>query len=174
MQAFLFLILSFLLKLETLSWQRALSELSSPWTVNINTSNTVALLPRAFVKRELSELDYDSPAQSFITTMRSSLPLLAVLAATAAAKTVVINVGQSGFSFSPDSSTADVGDVLEFHFFGSIHTAVQSDFSSPCAMSSSGFDSGPINNKADGSVSIPNIPPTSTRWQRNKYQKLTI
>jgi len=86
--------------------------------------------------------------------MRSSLPLLAVLAATAAAKTVVINVGQSGFSFSPDSSTADVGDVLEFHFFGSIHTAVQSDFSSPCAMSSSGFDSGPINNKADGSGSV--------------------
>jgi hypothetical protein len=31
-------------------------------------------------------------------------------------------------------------------------------------MSSSGFNSGPINNKADGSVSIPDIPPTSTHW----------
>jgi len=80
--------------------------------------------------------------------------ILAVLITSAVAKTVVINVGQSGLSFSPDSSTADVGDVLEFHFFSSIHSAVSGDFSSPCQMSSSGFDSGPINNKADGSGSV--------------------
>jgi len=47
--------------------------------------------------------------------------------------------------------------MLEFHFFGSIHTAVQGDFSTPCQMGSligSGFDSGPINNKADGSGNV--------------------
>lgn len=88
--------------------------------------------------------------------MHSFITLLA-LAAAATAKTVVINVGQSGLSFSPDSSTASVGDTLEFHFFGSIHSAVQGDFSTPCQMSSSGFDSGTINNKADGSVSFSNF-----------------
>lgn len=84
-----------------------------------------------------------------------SFLLVAALAATATAKTVVIDVGQSGLTFSPDSSTADVGDTLEFHFFGSIHSAVQGDFATPCQMSASGFDSGPINNQADGSVSSP-------------------
>ena len=88
--------------------------------------------------------------------MLSYLPILAALAATAAAKTVVITAGQGGtLTFTPDTATADVGDTIEFHFIGSIHTAVQGDFGSPCQMSSSGFDSGPINNKADGSVSTP-------------------
>jgi hypothetical protein len=87
--------------------------------------------------------------------MHPCISLLAAIAATAVAKTIVINAGQSGFTFSPDSVTANVGDTLEFHFFGSIHTAVQGDFSTPCQMGSllgSGFDSGSISNKADGSV----------------------
>ena len=86
--------------------------------------------------------------------MCSFILLLAFLAAIAFAKTVVINVGQSGFTFSPDTNTADVGDMLEFHFFGSIHSAVSGDFSTPCQMSASGFDSGPIDNQADGSVRL--------------------
>jgi plastocyanin len=70
---------------------------------------------------------------------------IAALAAIASAqKTVVITAGSGGFVFSPDSVTADVGDTLEFHFVGSIHTAVSGDFSSPCSGSSTGFDSGPI------------------------------
>jgi hypothetical protein len=87
--------------------------------------------------------------------MHFSITLLATVAATATAKTVVINVGQGGFNFSPDSVPADVDDVLEFHFYGSLHTAVQGEFSTPCEMgslASSGFDSGPIDNNADGSV----------------------
>jgi plastocyanin len=87
--------------------------------------------------------------------MHPCISLLAAIAATAVAKTIVINAGQSGFTFSPDSVTANMGDTLEFHFFGSIHTAVQGDFSTPCQMGSllgSGFDSGSISNKADGSV----------------------
>ena len=87
--------------------------------------------------------------------MHSSLGFLLAIAATVTSKTVVINAGQSGFTFSPDSATADVGDVVEFHFFGSIHTAVQGDFTTPCQMGSlmgSGFDSGSIDNKGDGSV----------------------
>ncbi|PMD21368.1 hypothetical protein NA56DRAFT_540816, partial [Hyaloscypha hepaticicola] len=44
------------------------------------------------------------------------------------------------------------GDVLEYHFVGDIHSAVQGDFSSPCAQSSTGFDSGPVT-----SVGTPNV-----------------
>jgi len=95
--------------------------------------------------------------------MYSSLNLLALaVAGTATAKTIVINAGQSGFTFSPDSVTAEVGDMLEFHFFGSIHTAVQSDFSSPCQMKSGGFDSGKISNQADGSGDVFQVMVTNT------------
>lgn len=91
--------------------------------------------------------------------MRSFPSLLVALAATAAAKTVVITAGSGGFVFSPDSATADVGDILEFHFVGSIHTAVQGDFGSPCAQSSTGFDSGKIS-----SVSSITFPSTAINF----------
>lgn len=92
--------------------------------------------------------------------MYPSVTLIAATIAIAVAKTIEIDVGKSGFTFSPDSATADVGDTLEFHFFGSIHTAVQGDFSTPCqegSLSSTGFNSGSIKNGGDGSVccSIP-------------------
>jgi hypothetical protein len=76
--------------------------------------------------------------------MYTSISLLAGLAATVAAKTIVITAGSGGFAFSPSTVTAAVDDVLEFHFVGSIHSAVQGDFSSPCVQSSGGFDSGKI------------------------------
>lgn len=76
--------------------------------------------------------------------MHHSFGAMVALVATATAKTIVITAGAGGFVFSPDTVTADVGDVLEYHFVGDIHTAVQGDFSSPCAQSSTGFDSGPI------------------------------
>jgi plastocyanin len=95
--------------------------------------------------------------------MRSFIPLLAVLAAAASAKTVIINVGQSGFTFSPDTNTAAVGDMLEFHFFGSIHSAVSGDFATPCQMGATGFDSGTIANTADGGVRPLTHYPSNTR-----------
>src|SRR5450432_1369563 len=81
-----------------------------------------------------------------------SIALLAAMIASAVAKTIQIDVGKTDLVFSPDTTTAVVGDVLEFHFYSSSHTAVQGDFSTPCqmgSMMSSGFNSGPI----DGSVS---------------------
>lgn len=62
-------------------------------------------------------------------------------------KTIVITAGQKGLTFSPDTSTASIGDTLEFHFVGTFHTAVQGDFNTPCSMgslSSTGFDSGSV------------------------------
>ncbi len=81
---------------------------------------------------------------------------LAALVASAAAKTIVVTAGQGGLVYSPDSVTAAVGDTVEFHFFASFHTAVQGDFNTPCmrGSASGGFNSGRINNKADGSVRL--------------------
>lgn len=85
-----------------------------------------------------------------------NLSVLALMAAagSAVAKIIVIDAGMGGFVYSPDTSTANVGDVLEFHFFGNFHTAVQGDFANPCQRASGGFNSGSINNKPDGSVCL--------------------
>ena len=65
--------------------------------------------------------------------MHSSIALVALAAAGGAlAKTIQIDVGKGGLVFSPDTSTAAVGDTLEFHFYSAFHTAVQGDFSTPC------------------------------------------
>jgi plastocyanin len=85
------------------------------------------------------------------------LGALALMAAasTAFAKTIVITAGKGGLVFSPDTSTADVGDVLEFHFMGSTHTVMQGDPSKACQRASGGFASGPFtSNKADGSGNV--------------------
>jgi plastocyanin len=81
--------------------------------------------------------------------MYPSIRLLAVLAAGASAATIVVNAGQNGFTYTPNTLTANVGDTVEFHFFTNFHTAVQGDFDTPCAMgslSATGFDSGPTTN----------------------------
>lgn len=89
--------------------------------------------------------------------MHLSLVSLVPIAAIAVAATIKINAGENGLAFSPNSTTANVGDVIEFHFFGAFHTAVQGDFGTPCqrgSLSSTGFNSGPIKNQADGTVRV--------------------
>jgi len=86
--------------------------------------------------------------------MHSSIALLAATVGVAVAQqTILINVGNGLFTFAPDVVNAAVGDTLEFHFFSALHTVVQGDFDTPCSMGTkkgSGFNSGPIKNKADG------------------------
>ncbi|KAE9364061.1 Cupredoxin [Stipitochalara longipes BDJ] len=91
--------------------------------------------------------------------MYSLFSILLTLAVAEAAKTIVITAGSGGLAFSPDSVTADVGDTLEFHFVGTIHSAVQGDFGSPCAQSSTGFDSGPVTSSDVFRVTVQNTDP---------------
>ncbi|PHH90223.1 hypothetical protein CDD83_4228 [Cordyceps sp. RAO-2017] len=78
------------------------------------------------------------------------LAVLSLLAAGSAAKTVRIDVGRSGKTFSPDSVTADRGDTLEFHFSGSKHSVVAGDFDKACSpLASGGFYSGTLQAKGD-------------------------
>jgi plastocyanin len=81
--------------------------------------------------------------------MYPSISFLAGLAASASAATIVVNAGQNGFTYTPNTIAANVGDTVEFHFFNSFHTVVQGAFDTPCAMgslSATGFDSGATTN----------------------------
>ena len=88
--------------------------------------------------------------------MRSSIStILAALTALSHAKTISVDVGEKGLSFNPDSVTADVGDVVEFKFYGQ-HSVVQGSFDSPCNVGSvsNGFSSGVVAGSSSGDVSV--------------------
>lgn len=61
---------------------------------------------------------------------------LALLVSSIQAATTTIQVGATGVAFTPNSATAAVGDVLEFHFYPANHSVVQGVYSNPCAPSS--------------------------------------
>ncbi|KAH8816034.1 Cupredoxin [Xylogone sp. PMI_703] len=96
---------------------------------------------------------------------RSVASLVAVAAAVNAA-TIDINVGQTGLSFSPNSVTAQVGDVLQFHFFPGGHSVVQGDFANPCQpSSSSAFFSGNLPGDSSGNnVFLVTVTSTDPIW----------
>ncbi|KAG9515639.1 hypothetical protein KCU93_g9428, partial [Aureobasidium melanogenum] len=53
-----------------------------------------------------------------------------------------IDVGEGGLVFSPNSTTAAVGDTVTFHFYPRAHGVVRSSYPSPCAAIDNGFNSG--------------------------------
>lgn len=56
-----------------------------------------------------------------------------------------INVGKGGLKFSPNSTTAAVGDTVEFKFHPEQHSVVKGVFDKPCqAATTDGFFSGSI------------------------------
>ena len=72
--------------------------------------------------------------------LASILPLIAL--PLSLAKTITIGVGEGGLVFKPESVTADVGDLLDFHFYPKNHSVVQGTFSSPCQPLAGGAYSG--------------------------------
>ncbi|GJN81313.1 extracellular serine-rich protein [Purpureocillium lilacinum] len=97
--------------------------------------------------------------------MKFCCGLLALLTAHVAAKTIRIDVGSSGKSFSPDTVTADKGDVLEFHFSKSKHSVVSGDYDKGCSpQSQGGFYSGMLqakgNNPSIFQVTVESTDPT--------------
>jgi plastocyanin len=70
--------------------------------------------------------------------------LLAALAGVGVSYAATATIKATGLVFQPASATAAVGDVIEFHFLPSNHSAVMGDFSSACkpAGSGKGFSSG--------------------------------
>lgn len=50
--------------------------------------------------------------------------------------------GSAGLVYTPDSITADVGDMVQFNFMSENHTVTQSSFNTPCEKLANGVDSG--------------------------------
>ncbi|KAL6696898.1 Cupredoxin [Trichoderma pleuroticola] len=64
---------------------------------------------------------------------------IVALASHANAETIRIDVGQNNaLTFSPDTVTAKVGDILDFHFHAVNHSVVMGDFANPCAPAKTG------------------------------------
>lgn len=68
-----------------------------------------------------------------------TLAVTSALALQAAATTIRIDVGKNGLVFSPNSTNAAIGDVLEFHFYARNHSVVQGRYDQPVRLSSSGY-----------------------------------
>jgi plastocyanin len=66
--------------------------------------------------------------------------LVHCLAAVVAAKTISVDVSNStvGLVFNPNTVTADVGDLVTFHFYPKNHSVVQGSLEEPCAPLASG------------------------------------
>ena len=77
----------------------------------------------------------------------TSLPYLVSFFSAAAATTHDINVGNDlktleGLRYSPNVTTAAVGDTVVFHFWPGPHDVVQGDYNSPCNPLKNAFYSG--------------------------------
>lgn len=63
-------------------------------------------------------------------------------AAIVSAKTIEVQVGSSGLTFTPNNVTAAVGDEVQFTFYPADHNVVQGSFANPCMPMDGGFYSG--------------------------------
>lgn len=73
--------------------------------------------------------------------MMVPLALLAALAGPTTAAKISVSIGS--LEFTPDTITAEVGDIVEFNFFPVNNSVILSDFDTPCAPArTGGFNSG--------------------------------
>ncbi|KAK3312199.1 hypothetical protein B0H66DRAFT_395551 [Apodospora peruviana] len=87
-----------------------------------------------------------------------------LLTSMASAKTIRIDVGQTGLSFTPDSVTAAKGDVLEYHFHAPLpHSVTMGDFSTPCnPAKTGGFYSGVVQTASGENTNVFSVTVNST------------
>ncbi|KAH0394408.1 hypothetical protein KCU89_g11394, partial [Aureobasidium melanogenum] len=71
-----------------------------------------------------------------------TLQIVSSLLGSAYAASHSIDVGEGGLVFSPNSTTAAVGDTVTFHFYPRAHGVARSSYPSPCAAIDNGFNSG--------------------------------
>lgn len=75
-------------------------------------------------------------------TLASATLAIAAAATSASAATFQVEVGNGGLTFSPNTVTANVGDVVNFVYYPKNHTVTQSSFAAPCQPLANGIDSG--------------------------------
>ena len=89
----------------------------------------------------------------------------------------IVQVGQNGLQFSPQTIKAAPGDTVEFHYYPKNHSVVQSSFDAPCKPLAGGFNSGFVPT-AEGmsvsSISSPENRGISADIQKNKSFTITV
>ncbi|KAF2117941.1 Cupredoxin [Lophiotrema nucula] len=89
---------------------------------------------------------------------------LATLAATALAAVHVVEVGESGQKFEPQTISAKVGDTVIYHFYPN-HDVAQAAFDAPCVPFNGGFYSGPFSGTDSGKKKfVYNVTTTNPIW----------
>lgn len=87
-------------------------------------------------------------------SLTKAVAVAAGLAVQVQGKTIPIQAGVAGLTFTPASITADLGDVLEFHFFPRNHSVAQGDWKNACQPATTGgFFSGFVPVSSGESVS---------------------
>lgn len=82
----------------------------------------------------------NSNDNSMTTTVSSTTSSTAVSASSTVHK---IDVGEDGFTFSPNTLTVSPGEKVEFHFYPQNHSVIQASFDNPChPINDSSFSSG--------------------------------
>jgi len=82
----------------------------------------------------------------------------------------IVQVGNGGLTFTPNSFNASIGDTVEFQFYPATHSVSQSNFDSPCAPRNgtgvSSFYSGPVTTTSGSNPNVFSllINDTSTIW----------
>jgi len=82
----------------------------------------------------------------------------------------VVQVGNGGLTFSPNSFNAAIGDTVEFQFYPATHSVAQSNFENPCSPRNgtgvTSFYSGPVTTKSGSNANVFSlmINDTSTIW----------
>ncbi|ORY00097.1 hypothetical protein BCR34DRAFT_116546 [Clohesyomyces aquaticus] len=81
--------------------------------------------------------------------MHYSALLLAAFPSAVLSAVHLVDVGESGLTFSPSTFTAKKGDTVVFHLYAS-HDVAQGTFDKPCTPLSGGFYSGPFSGTDSG------------------------
>jgi plastocyanin len=64
--------------------------------------------------------------------MHFTTAALASIVGAASAKTIRIDAGEGGLKFEPANTKAEMGDMLEFHFYPQKHSVVRGNPDMPC------------------------------------------
>jgi len=83
---------------------------------------------------------------------------IAAFAAVANAATILIGVGVGGeLTYDPPNATAAVNDTLQFIFYPTNHSVIQSTFAAPCTPKAGGFFSTFMPTSGSASTQNPNV-----------------
>jgi plastocyanin len=119
-------------------WSQALTS-NNQWSLE---NQQLHLHKGSLFRPDLLRLNHHCLTRSDITMKPYALPIISSLAVSAYAASHSIDVGEDGLVFSPNSTTAAVGDTVTFHYYPRAHGVARSSYSSPCAAIDNGFNSG--------------------------------